>query len=291
MSKNVIVSFIVPVFNTPAELLERSIDSIVANLHECYEILLVNDGSTNSDTNRKCEELCRLQNVFYFKQQNQGVSVARNKGIEQSHGKYIVFIDPDDYVTEEIGDILDKLNVCSFDVIAFDYIRETTTKQRTRIGINTNTKYLDKQELINNVLFCGTLYPDYYAGAIWAKAFKSSFIKNNNLKFDPALRKAQDRVFMLYTYSMADSIYYIHSTSYIYYQNLDSICNKYNKNASARSHAFTNAVSTFLDKTNINLDEKKLLAVVNYLSFFEVIYLDLFNYENLENMNILTLKA
>ena len=284
MSKNIIVSFIVPIFNTPAELLERSIDSIVANLQEGYEILLINDGSTNPDTNKKCEELCRLQNIFYFEQQNKGVSVARNKGIEQSCGKYIIFIDPDDYVTEEMGDILNKLNACSFDVIAFDYIRETNTKQRTRIGINVDLEFLDKQELINNALFCGTLYPDYYAGAIWAKAFKSSFIRNNNLKFDPVLRKAQDRIFMLYVYNLADSIYYNRSTSYVYYQNFESICNKYNKNASVRSHAFVNAVSTFLDKTNIKLDAKRLLASVNYISFFEVLYLDLFNFENLDDL-------
>ena len=291
MSKNIIVSFIVPVFNTPAELLERSIDSIVTNLHEGYEILLINDGSTNPDTNKKCEELCRLQNIFYFEQQNQGVSVARNKGIEQSHGKYIIFIDPDDYVTEEMGDILNKLNACSFDVIAFDYIRETNTKQRTRIGINVDLEYLDKQELINNVLFCGTLYPDYYAGAIWAKAFKSSFIRNNNLKFDPVLRKAQDRIFMLYAYSLSNSIYYMHITSYVYYQNLESICNKYNKNASVRSHAFVNAVSIFLNKTDIKLDAKRLLASVNYISFFEVLYLDLFNFENLDDPKINLRKA
>lgn len=286
MNRNVIVSFIVPVFNTPVKMLERSIDSIITNLSEGYEIILVNDGSTNLDTNEKCEELCQLQNIFYFEQHNQGVSVARNNGIEQSHGKYIIFIDPDDYVTEEIGDILDKLNACSFDVIAFDYIRETNTKQRTKISINASAEHLNKEELINNVLFCGTLYPDYYAGAIWAKAFKASFIKNNNLEFDPALRKAQDRIFMLYAYSLAESIYYMRSTSYVYYQNLDSICNKYNKYASVRSHAFVDAVSVFLDKTNIKLDKKRLLAKVKYLSFFEVIYLDLFNFENLDNLKI-----
>lgn len=280
MSRNIIVSFIIPIFNTPVELLERCIDSIAVNLSNDYEILLVNDGSTNPDTNIKCQELRKLQNVFYFEQQNQGVSVARNRGIEESHGKYIVFIDPDDYVTEEIRTIIDELDVCDYDVIVFDYIRETNAKLRTVIGINENSEYLDKKELINNVLFCGTLYPDYYAGAIWAKAFKTDFIKNNNLKFDPALRKAQDRVFMLYTYSLAESIYYMRKTSYVYYQNFESICNKYNRNASDRSHAFVNAVSTFLNKTDIKLDTKRLTATVNYLSFFEVLYLDLFNFEN-----------
>ena len=291
MSRDIITSFVIPVFNTPVELLERSVKSITTNIDGGYEIILVNDGSTNSETVKKCEELGEERNVIYFSQQNQGVSVARNKGIDESHGKYIIFVDPDDYITDEIGVIVKELDLSNADIILLDYIIETSKGEKTRIAINLDTINLGKEELINNVLFCGTMYSDYYAGAVLAKPFNSDFLKNNMLRFDSSLRKAQDRIFMLYAYSVAKEIHYMQHISYTYYQNFESVCNKYNPNASLQSHYFVKAVSDFLYKTDIKVNSQKLLAMVNYVSFYEILYLDLFNYKNPDSYRINILKA
>lgn len=280
MDDNIIISFIIPIYNTIPFLLEKSVLSIVQSdiPQNTVEVLLVNDGSTNSETVSKCEELVRdYQGIKLFSQENQGVSVARNKGIIESKGKYLVFVDPDDYMSSQLSDLLFKLESEESDIILFSYYRENKDGCRQSINIDSGIQ-LKKVELINNTLFCGREYPDYYAGAVWAKAFKRIFVLNNSLIFDQNLRKAQDRVFMLYAYNKADTLKYIDIPYYCYFQNLESVCNKYNKNALTRSLSFLEAVEAFLE-TNEVQNKKYLSAMVRYISYFEILYLYLFNYE------------
>lgn len=294
MKSEIISTFVIPVYNTQAGLLDRCINSIVDNCSKKVELIIVNDGSTNQETINKCNEMEKQGgNIRVYHQKNQGVSVARNYGINASKGKYIIFVDPDDYLTEDIQDAVENLEYETADVVVFDCYRETADGKRTKIELGDTSDTLNTSELINNTLFCGVEYSEYYGGAVWAKAFRREFLKDKKLLFDVNLRKAQDRVFMLYAYDSANTVKYIRIASYVYYQNFESICNKYNSNTKKRSHAFVDAVYHFLKITKSNIDKNKLLSMVRYLSFFEVLYLDLFNYENPNNRssNILSAKA
>ena len=93
------ISVIVPVYNAEA-LLQRCVKSILCQSYTDFELLLINDGSTDR-SGQLCDEL-RLQDnrIHTFHQQNQGVSAARNAGISRASGKYIVFVDSDDWVKE-----------------------------------------------------------------------------------------------------------------------------------------------------------------------------------------------
>ena len=92
------VSIIVPIYNTPINYIEECVKSIQAQTWKSVELILVDDGSV-SDVADHCEKLSgELQNCIMLHQKNQGVSVARNNGMERANGEWIMFADPDDHV-------------------------------------------------------------------------------------------------------------------------------------------------------------------------------------------------
>lgn len=92
---NELISIIVPIYNTEAYL-QECIDSLVLQTYPYIEIILVNDGSTDGSLQICIENAKRFENIRVFSQNNSGVSSARNRGIKESRGKYITFIDSDD---------------------------------------------------------------------------------------------------------------------------------------------------------------------------------------------------
>ena len=120
------ISIIIPIYNTE-KYLSMCIDSIVIdneNYNDC-EIILVNDGSTDES-----ENVCKLyankyKNIVYLKKKNGGLSDARNFGIKNSHGKYILFIDSDDFIEKNsLKRIMEYVNKKDYDVVflkAFKY--------------------------------------------------------------------------------------------------------------------------------------------------------------------------
>ena len=94
---NELISIIVPIYNTE-KYLRQCLDSIINQTYTNFEVLLVNDGSTDS-SGMICQEYVENDSRFrYFEKENGGVSSARNLGLECSGGAYITFIDSDDWV-------------------------------------------------------------------------------------------------------------------------------------------------------------------------------------------------
>ena len=101
MGENMLVSVIVPIYNVSLELLHRCIESVRHQAENDVEIIIIDDGSdqNNSDLYRKiCNEYC---DTHYYRQTNSGPSVARNVGVEKAQGEYRLFLDSDDYITDK----------------------------------------------------------------------------------------------------------------------------------------------------------------------------------------------
>ena len=96
---NALVSIIVPVYNT-AEYVEECIQSILSQSYKNIELILVNDGSTDG-SDVVCKKYENLPNVIYIEQENLGTTAARKRGVEESHGEWIMFVDSDDYLLED----------------------------------------------------------------------------------------------------------------------------------------------------------------------------------------------
>lgn len=95
------ISIIIPVYNVE-KYIEHCLKSIACQLNEKIEVVLVNDGTTDNSI-EICEKYCEeFQNINLYSQDNQGVSAARNYGIENARGEYLLFLDSDDWLREQI---------------------------------------------------------------------------------------------------------------------------------------------------------------------------------------------
>lgn len=119
--KNYVVSIIVPIYNAE-KYLNKCIESIVNQLYSNIEIILIDDGSTDNSLNI-CKDYCmKDKRIRLISQKNGGPSKARNNGIKNSSGDYILFVDSDDYIENNmIKEMIDSMNNESYDIVICSY--------------------------------------------------------------------------------------------------------------------------------------------------------------------------
>ena len=126
------ISVIVPVYNVE-EYLEECLESIRKQTYKDIEVILVNDGSTDG-SREICERFCQVDSRFrLINQENQGQSVARNRGFKESVGQYIMFVDSDDAVKENIVEVLLSYMKADVDLVECNlvYNQEKLQKNKT----------------------------------------------------------------------------------------------------------------------------------------------------------------
>ena len=103
------ISIVVPVYNV-ADYLHYAIDSLLKQTYQNFEVILVNDGSTD-DSSRLCEDYAReYENIHVFHKENRGLSDARNFGVTKANSDWIFFLDPDDYLEEYTLELIVKIH-------------------------------------------------------------------------------------------------------------------------------------------------------------------------------------
>ena len=122
------ISFIIPVFNTKSNLLKKCVSSIEKMRITDYEIIIINDGSNESNTREYESFLGNKKNVIYIKNANKGVSYSRNCGIKKASKEYITFVDSDDTV---VCECLNNRDVkLTEDIVLLTYYNKTTRRRR-----------------------------------------------------------------------------------------------------------------------------------------------------------------
>ena len=178
------VSIIIPVFN-PGNLLYDCLDSVINQSLKEIEIICVNDGSTDDSIN-VLEYYAKNDNrIKVFHQMNQGAGTARNKGIENSTGEYILFLDSDDWIDKDMcKKLYNQSEKLKTDLIIFDVLWHTKDGNVSEFTYFANNEFKDDfksfsfdYKFIKNKLMIGSL------GIAVCKFYKSSFIKENNIKF------------------------------------------------------------------------------------------------------------
>ena len=212
---NIDLSIIVPVFNVEGYL-KRALDSILMQSSPIkYEILLIDDDSTDQ-SGAICDEYQdNYSNIFVRHIENNGVSEARNLGISLSRGEYLYFMDSDDFLSDDFFEkICPNLNR-EWDVLCFGYneIKETNnTILSCRSHSYQHLGLLKKEEFRNDFI---ELFKTDMMYNVWSRIYNKEFILKNNIKF-PSRPIGEDTLFNFQVYQHLDNILFIDSTLYNY---------------------------------------------------------------------------
>ncbi|MBY3623488.1 glycosyltransferase family 2 protein [Acinetobacter sp. CUI P1] len=190
------ISIIVPVYNT-GEKLERCLNSLLNQTLEEIEIIVVNDGSNDNKTVDMCNKFQQIDSrVRVINKENGGVSSARNKGLDEAHGQFVMFVDSDDYIENTTCfELWEALIVTSSCTSMSGFIREFYSNDKL---INSKKIYPNCDHILCESDFnreFGQLYSKTLNVSVCAKLYNLSIIVENNIKFNEDTYLGEDMLF------------------------------------------------------------------------------------------------
>jgi len=192
-----LVSIIVPAYNVD-RYIEKCILSILSQSYENIQVIVVDDGSTDS-TSAIIDGFHYMDDrLIVFHVKNNGVSAARNIGIENADGDYILFVDADDYVATDFVEYMVSLAITSGSDFCF------TKKCFTRSN-ESQDAVITTKNVSPEVATAMLISPDIIVGC-WNKIFKKSFIDENNLRFSTSLFYGEGLTFITTAAQIAKSV-------------------------------------------------------------------------------------
>ena len=299
MNKQELISVIIPVYNVN-NYLRKCLQSIINQSYKNLEIIIIDDGSSDGSSEICDEFLSKDKRIKVIHKKNEGVSIARNIGISIAKGKYIGFVDSDDYIERNMYEILyNNLIRYNSDISMCNYYIE-------KDGKKTYKKHIDIKNILvidDKIQFYKYLNENYYKGFLWNKLFKKELFNNNEL--DSQIHMCEDLLILariaekskrycftttcLYNYVLRknsaynSNINYKHLTALKAYEEIITIIKKYNDEMLIDSYKLTyfywcNDICKKYNQWNINEKE-------NILKKKKVLYKNLMKSNNLNWKN------
>lgn len=207
------ISVIVPIYNMELYL-EECLESIVNQTEDFYEIILVNDGSTDK-SKEICDNYCKkYSNIKLISQENRGLGAARNIGMSKATGNYIIFVDSDDYVSMDMNQkINEALDNNAVDVLYYNADIQYDIK--TEEPVNS----YKHEESLNGYVMTGMdyfkkVFPAHYIVCAWIAAYKKGFLEKYDISF-PEDIYYEDHLFSLQTVTDAQKVMCVPDSLYI----------------------------------------------------------------------------
>ena len=216
------VTVVITAYNIE-QYIERCLQSVDEQTYKNYEVIVVNDGSSDR-TGIIAEDYCKEKRQFYYmRQDNAGVSVARNAGIERATGVFIIFVDGDDYldtnaIQEYIAAIDEDTDILCSCCHAFT---EDSVYDDHFFDQTYYMKSMEEKERLFMQLLNGNYGKPNGKGATavgvpWGKLYRRSFLNRYAIRFDPELRRMQDNLFNMYAFYHARRVIYYDKAFYNY---------------------------------------------------------------------------
>jgi len=199
MDKAPFISFIIPVYDVPADILCECINSIMALSLRAYEreIIVVDDGSKTSPLAKMASF---VDDIIYIRQKNGGVSTARNTGLRMASGQYIQFVDGDDLLLPIYEHVLDLARFEKADMVMFDFTNKNHQQvDYTDEGPVTGTELMHRQNI---------------HGSAWGFIFKTNIL--GTLRFTPGIAYGEDEEFTPQLLLRAEHVYKTTAKAYFY---------------------------------------------------------------------------
>lgn len=209
------------------QFLGRCLDSVVNQTYTALDIILINDGSTDSSgdiCNAYAQNDPRI-NVIH--QANGGVSSARNAGLDIATGDYISFVDPDDYIELNTYEtLIPYLDNNSIDILRFNaYRKSEILNQLPFKGEYSGERF--EQEIVLPMVGSEKFGGMFILGVLWIHLFRRKVIEKNHIRFNKELRRCEDRLFTITAMLHSNRMFFIDSVLYHYQVNDESLSNRY----------------------------------------------------------------
>lgn len=227
-------SLILPVYNVE-KYVKRCVNSLLRQEYTDYEIILVDDGSTDS-SGSICDKLAdKNNNIFAYHKENGGLSDARNYGMDRAKGNYILFIDSDDWVDEKLLISLhNHLNKSNVDILKFGFQKMQEGNYKNTFFSYFNIGVYDRRQIEETILpytigpkrlFC---YEQNDCKSVWSHVYSLNFLRENNIRFVSEREILnEDYLFNLHTLLYAKSLEVTHYILYYYDYREGSLSKRY----------------------------------------------------------------
>ena len=205
-AENVKISVVMPIYNAE-DYLKPALDSVVNQTLTDIELICVDDGSTDNSLSIIKEYQQADERIRILTENNAGPSIARNKGLARARGKYVIFLDADDFYEETLLEKLydlaeaEKLDIaiCKFDIYNNRQAKFEDNIRSDHGEIFDEAGIVSKNDYPDTILSCTT-------GYVWNKLFRLEFLNEKELSFDEELRVFEDTHFVVTALSLADRI-------------------------------------------------------------------------------------
>lgn len=272
------ISIIIPIYNVE-NYIEKCFRSIIKQKNMCEaEIICIDDGSTDN-SGKICDKYAKIDKRFkVIHQKNLGVAVARNVGLDVAQGKYIAWIDPDDYIADDWYEKINTFMEKNIDFIFFDYaylINNTIKKVRYR----NDSGYIKKEKFFKELVLDKKIQSQ-----LWSKVMKRTLF--HNIRIPKDIKVLEDFAIMPYLVEKANTIYYISDYLYYYLIRKGSLTNNnININNDYICYLISKNRYKYLTEKNIEVSKVDYLskALCVYANFYK---LKIFSREEKYKFNI-----
>lgn len=269
-----LVSIVVPIYNVE-RFLTKCVNSIVNQTYKNLEIILVDDGSPDN-----CPKMCdewasKDSRIKVVHKENQGLGFARNTGIENASGKYILFFDSDDYVdTTLVEECIAAKNENNAQLVWYSMSDVNEEGQVLSSAKGNGTRLYSDNKQVTGELLPKLMSHDYrlgepanFAFSAWSGMFSMDIIREHNLTF-PSERQiiSEDTYFLLKYFRFAERVVTLDRILYFHYINTSSLTTTYKPDRQEKLNFFFKVTSELIEKLGYD-DEIKTRLCMLYHSF------------------------
>lgn len=261
MQAEIKYSVIIPVYNAE-KTIERCLDSLTKQKRNDVELIVINDGSKDSSDRIIRKYAQNNSNIIYIQQENAGVSAARNKGLDAANGKYITFVDSDDYVSDEYFSCLENYDIKkNAELLLFSQNTIGGKAEESTQLFDRLAKIDSSAERLKLLISSRRIMPP------WDKRFCREIIEENQLRFAENISIGEDFDFCLSYAMCCDKIDIINNQIYcVDITDMSSLSRKY-RPALGRQllEVFSMAEETIKYNKCYEADTEDMLRIVDYL--------------------------
>ncbi len=277
------ISVIMPIYNVE-KYLDKSINSVLNQTLKNIEVILVDDGSSDKSGQIIDKYGKEDSRIVIIHQKNQGVSAARNAGMAISKGQYIGFIDPDDWIDEDMYEVLYKTAITNkCDIVICDFQMEDISGNILDVSKHPfKSGILMEQDSIKDEICKQFLVAGFFTSAN-NKIYLRSYLEENKIKFPVNINLREDYFFNMDLFNYAKGVFYI-SKPYYHYQDIpNSALKTYHKNIFEMVIKLYEYKIMYSKIWNINSKEIKYKMASDFLREVKDIIMHVFDTNNSDN--------